>query len=464
MKKTLVFGAAFLTLFACTKDKDGFSPEAIEKNQKEVYAKQFVDQYGTISENKTWDLTDFNASTRLGAADEITTQLVPGLKFEFNHSIKDGVLKKEIAENSINKAIYDYVKTALPDGKQHQGSPVVLTAPSNEFTIYPLSVQGAWTHDLYVKVGNEDPVKVYSKNWTDFSMAYVNGMPLKAAWTDWRHTDYIITEAANMMGLRVSAPVGTPIEIYVANVMEITTGSWGRTYYNPQNSSGTFNGRAIYVDANVKPEGIDVHPEAVIKYVGIEDCADGGDLDYNDVVLAVVGNPNVPEELKVEEDTYDVTSEISKRYMIEDLGSTGDFDFNDIVVDVYETTVNTFERTITNGVVTNNELKKTVKTQKAILRHLGGELPFELTIGNTALPERQGIVGQDLNEEFEVSGWDPFENNINVKVKALNSTVVFNIPFPKAGEAPMIIATPLTWDWMPERESVPTTWFYTDIK
>ena len=37
---------------------------------------------------------------------------------------------------------------------------------------------------------------------------------------------------------------------------------------------------------------------------------------------------------------------------------------------------------------------------------------------------------------------------------------IYTITFPKAGEAPMIIAVDPSKEWMKERESVPASWFY----
>lgn len=452
MKKIFAVSAAILLFTACSNEKDLFDSSSIEHKKKVTYADQFESQYGKISATKTWDLTDFSSSFTRAASTGTQATLVDGLYFDLNYRVESGRLLTSMAARSQNKSLYDAIKTFLPDGKQHTGVPVVLTAPSNSFTIYPVSVQGAWTHDLYVKVGDANPIKVYSKNWTDYSHGFVNGEGLKGVYT---LVGFYLTQYTDMPGLRIEAPVGTPIEIYLANVKD------GR---NSKPTVGTFNGQAIYVETSAKPEGVEMHDNAIVKYIGIEDNnGNGSDHDYNDVVLAIVGNPEVPEEIKVTDDQYDVTSSITKRYMIEDLGSIGDFDFNDIVVDVTETTVSTYKRTLTNGVVTSNELIGTQKKQKAVLRHLGGVLPFQLTIGATELPERKGVLDVDLNEEYEIEGWDPYANNISVKVRQQDNVSVFVIPFPKAGEAPMIIATSDTWQWMPEKQSVPKDWFYTDF-
>jgi len=460
MKKLLVIGTAVLSLVACTKETNLYDPAVIENNQKAQYAQQFVEKYGAINPAKSWDLTDFSASLTRGTA-AIETKLVKGLEFDLDYKVETNFMGGYTLKNRTigkNESLFDAIQKVLPDGKKHEGVPVVLTAPSNSFTIYPVSVQGMWTHDLYVKVGNEKPVKLYEKRWTDFSRAYVNGEWLKGKvhWSLFDGYTFEVGQKAALNGLYVEAPVGTPIEIYVANVKE------GQT---EMPSVGTFNGQAIYVDTDAKPEGIDMHKDAIVKYVGIEDdTTSKSDGDYNDVVLAIVGNPSVPEEIKVTDEEYTVESSTTKRYMVEDLGSTGDFDFNDVVIDVTENVKDTYKRTLTNGEVTANALVKTEKTQSAVLRHLGGLLPFQLTIGNTVLPEMQGVLGKDLEEKFDnIEGWNPLTNNISVKVRNKDNGAVFNIPFPKAGEAPMIIATPVDWKWMEETVSVPSTWFYTDF-
>lgn len=166
-----------------------------------------------------------------------------------------------------------------------------------------------------------------------------------------------------------------------------------------------------------------------------------------------------------------------KRYLIEDLGALDDFDFNDIVVDVTEYWDEATQQ----------------RLQKAIVCAMGGTLDFTLTIGNTtwsksgnnydaATPYNAdaGVNNKTASLcEFSVTGWDPAENNISVTVKKKDtdksSDGVFTITFPKAGDVPMIIAvardfyfqdpedTAATkYYWMPERVSIPTTYFTTE--
>jgi len=177
----------------------------------------------------------------------------------------------------------------------------------------------------------------------------------------------------------------------------------------------------------------------------------------NDLVFMVYAKPDVPEPVVIEEGTP-ITKRSTVRYMIEDLGATDDFDFNDIVVDVAD--VCTTTPVYTTGVL--DHWVDSNPRQEAVIRHLGGVLPFKLKIGNTELEEHLGVLGADPDEVYEVTAWDRNAHNISVQVrqKANVAGVYNNVTFPKAGEAPMIIAVEPTQGWMSERKSVPASWFY----
>ena len=160
----------------------------------------------------------------------------------------------------------------------------------------------------------------------------------------------------------------------------------------------------------------------------------------------------------------DQAKPIVKRYLIEDLGSSSDFDFNDIVVDV---------------------IQNPDGTQKAQIRAMGGTLNFSLKIGDATWVKKGSKITVDLNgtteeaevtkmyntknptyelilSEFEVSGWVPASNNIKVLVEqndknaSQSGDVIVEIPFPRVGEVPMIIAVdPLVYwnkEWVELRE------------
>jgi hypothetical protein len=142
--------------------------------------------------------------------------------------------------------------------------------------------------------------------------------------------------------------------------------------------------------------------------------------------------------------------------MVEDLGSKDDFDFNDIVFDVIQET---------NG------------SQKCIVRAMGGTLDFTLQIGDTewiksvegvkagynvkTMYNTQGTIEYDkVLARFPVTGWNPETNNIKVKVKSgASENVIIEIPFPKKGDVPMILAFPAVTNWQAERESLPEGWY-----
>lgn len=145
--------------------------------------------------------------------------------------------------------------------------------------------------------------------------------------------------------------------------------------------------------------------------------------------------------------------------MIEDLGATDDFDFNDVVIDV--ATIKEMTPVYSDNKFSHWKDERTY--QKAYIRHLGGTLPFILTIGNTELQEMGGndTFQTSPNTEFDVTGYDFNAHNISIRVRQKQNETVYNkVTFPKAGEAPMIIAVNPDQEWMPERQIVPEDWFY----
>ena len=474
--KTLVGALAVLSLASCSKN-DVFDAQQAAANEiaqkKSTFENNFVAKYGQVAPTQSWDFsTNQQRLGTRGEGNQIVTELVKGLEFNPTYDVveKKGKYYLDNRKFGNNQAIYDNVIAQLPNGKKYENvKKATLVAPSNSFTIYPISVQGQWTHDLYVKVGDAEPVKVYSKTWDDDSRAYVNGEVLVAklkpvyrtetytVWEHWKkvektievfdHYEYEATSTVSMPGLYVEAPIGTPIEIYLGNVK-----SSGNT---PQNTVGTSTGNVVYVDGKgAVPDGIEIRKDATIKYVGIEDVLTGGDRDYNDVVLAIVGNPDVPKEIIIEDKEYQVPISVTKRYMMEDLGSTDDFDFNDVVVDVTETTVYTHTVTFVDGVKTSDVVTKTEKlpTAEAVVRHLGGILPFQLTIGETTLPEMGSEATWKTNPDtkYEVKGWDPDKNNVKVTVKATASQMYTN-EFPTTGAFPMMFACDPSVKWYDEK-------------
>lgn len=455
---------AVVTLGSCTKDKDLF--HSYEEVQKQKYATNFVAKYGAISPNQSWDFSTNESRLATRGYTAINTEIMEnGINFGdlSNLQTKDVIFPSNHAWDYIvieggvekNSDLLNAIATELPEKKVWHGQPAILVAPSSSFYIYPLFSGGNIRFNLKVKVGNNDPVTVFEKDYKNFQT--INGMTKANG------------EIVNMKGIKIEAPVGTPVEVYLDNLMSIND--------TPINGTvGTTNGKAVYVEIpeGIVPELDDVNldPNAVVKYIGIEDdVSSGSDNDYNDVVLVVVGNPDIPQEKIITNNRYEVKTTFAKRYMIEDLGTIDDFDFNDVVVDVENNTVITHEVTYENGILkTDNIISETTEPTKALIRAMGGTKMFELTIGattwsksgagfdyktmyNTQSPDFNAVLA-----EFEVEGWNPDANNIFIKVDGQDGEV-YTISFPEEGTAPMIIAVDPTEKWMNERKSFPTDWF-----
>ena len=474
----LAFGTV-VNFMSCSKEMTTITYEDV---QKQTYAANFVAKYGEIKSDQSWDFSTGDRMLATRGFTAIKTQVLDqGINFGDVSNIQSVVKDSRWHHTEIqipgnvekNAQLLNAMVKALPEAKAKTGNPAVLVAPSNGFYIFPFFSGGCLTYDLMVKVGDEEPVKVFSKDWINFQT--INGMPKDNVYAD--------GGTVNMKGVYIEAPVGTRVEVYIDNIFCHTSAA-GNAYEKPFPSpAGTTNGRAIYVelDEDVMPEldGIELKENAVVKYIGIEDIAEGrpngmnSDSDFNDVVLAVVGNPDVPQEKVITQDRYEVKTCKTKRYMIEDLGATDDFDFNDVVVDVEDYTVEIHQVTRENGVIKTDEVIETTSApSQAIIRAMGGTIDFELTIGETkwvksennfdvkTMYNTQGDV--DYNKElavFEVKGYDYNANNVGIRVKGQDG-LLFDIKFPKAGEAPMIIAVDPSQQWMKERVSVPSEWFY----
>lgn len=490
---------AALMLSACGAE-DYFNTENGEayreqytQNQKNEFRTNFEEKFGKISPTQSWDFAGSNPY--LTRAVEYSATPVEGLNFGLkpetqlswgNYVFKSGT--NDVTSTSPNYGIYNDISVKqLPDGKKHTGNTAYLVAPSNDFTIYPVSAQGGYTYDLYVKVGDNPEVKVFSKNFSASDKPYVNGMGYNIS--NWGRT----ISKATMPGIHINAEVGTEIQIYLKNIKN------GNTSVNKNVLVGLGTSNGIYVepsDPNIKPDIEGMLPNAEIRYIGIEDQYDAttkkpaGDLDFNDLVLCIVGNPFVPKEIIIENGESTVSTSVSKRYMIEDLGATDDFDYNDVVVDVEQTTSVHHKITYVNGEKTEDVITGTDVTTQAIIRALGGTLDFNLTIGNT-IWNKKSVTGNPymiwntgklissktdkVNEYSEegidydakqyvitgIEGWTPEGNDISIAVfqnRANSNTVSgegswsIDTKFPAAGETPFIIAVPVTQKWAVERK------------
>jgi len=488
--KVLMMLSAAALLTACSH-MYMFDEEAMELQTKADYAENFSTKYAGVDMNQSWDYSHKQSDYRLGGATEAkaATRAISG-GFEIGDWYE------------VDNATLDWMHEKLDEGKDHRnlGSPFYMTVPGTEFTIVPIyqGLAGAiwnlhvvvdgvdylvWEKINHYSLGGNDTdpgyepltgsiqIKDYSDdNWHNLKGVWYDGIyyrgndlyntdgsdkwvaPHEGEGPDWKQN--IVTAVRSLPYTFKDLPVGKEMYFYL-DITVTGSGNWNGKDHKMNNvgaHQSSLKQMMVALQDVPRPNNIDPSNEVMI--IGCEDAdLEDSDWDMNDLVLLVYGK-QVPKPIKIEEG--DEIEEVKTvRYMIEDLGATDDFDFNDIVLDVSE--IHTISPVYTNGVVT--EWKDYGTRQEAVIRHLGGTLPFTLKIGDTQLEEMQGRLGADPNTKFDVTGWDINNHNISIEVRQMGNQGVNKIGFPKAGEAPMIIAVDPSQKWMPERQSVPEDWF-----
>lgn len=450
MKKVALVMLAVLSLAAC-QNKDLYDEQAKEKDTKAQYAANFVEKYSNVSLNQSWDFSNKNEAYSLPTSGQGGRRAARAAEYQ--------VAKGDVYE--VDNNTLTWMKNKLKDGNDNRslGKPFYMKTPGNSFTIVPIfQGQASSVWELHAVIDGVD-FKVWEKGQDVWIKKNAN--------SDWQTVEsvstnelYKNTENAAAVKARTYTFSNVPVDVEMYFYLTITKVTNSKYNYTLNSQMSSLNGMMLSIKDCPRPANIDEDNQVMI--IGCEDVYDNpskgvkSDNDMNDVVFMIYGKPEVPGIIEITEETT-IERKSTVRYMIEDLGSTNDFDFNDIVVDVSE--IQSSHAVFTNGILTG--WTDSGKRQEAVIRHLGGTLPFVLTIGNTELSEHVGVLGADIEEKYEVSGWDKNLHNIGVKVKqAENTTVYNNVVFPKAGEAPMIIAVEPTQAWMTERQSVPDTWFY----
>lgn len=450
MKKVALVMLAVLSLAAC-QNKDLYDEQAKEKDTKAQYAANFVEKYSNVSLNQSWDFSNKNEAYSLPTSGQGGRRAARAAEYQ--------VAKGDVYE--VDNNTLTWMKGKLKDGNDNRslGKPFYMKTPGNSFTIVPIfQGQASSVWELHAVIDGVD-FKVWEKGQDVWIKKNAN--------SDWQTVEsvstnelYKNTENAAAVKARTYTFSNVPVDVEMYFYLTITKVTNSKYNYTLNSQMSSLNGMMLSIKDCPRPANIDEDNQVMI--IGCEDVYDNpskgvkSDNDMNDVVFMIYGKPEVPGIIEITEETT-IERKSTVRYMIEDLGSTNDFDFNDIVVDVSE--IQSSHAVFTNGILTG--WTDSGKRQEAVIRHLGGTLPFVLTIGNTELAEHVGVLGVDIEEKYEVSGWDKNLHNIGVKVKqAENTTVYNNVVFPKAGEAPMIIAVEPTQAWMTERQSVPDTWFY----
>lgn len=416
-----------LTFIGCMSDEDLYDPAKAEARLKAEYAKKFVEKYGEITSDYSWDATSMKpryASTR----GEEPWYKVSSDWYEVDRTTR-GWIRDNLPENQNNRG---------------KGKSFVMTVPNNPFTLVPIyQGKASMRWSFHVQIEGLGEIKLWEKG---------ENIQIKEGNEDWEN----LGDGEDTSNKEVRARKYTfdfTNTKYVGKVMDFYLQIESGVEHWAKEGTKQYSHNGMMLALNCDRPG-NISEEKEVKIIGCEDAnLEYSDWDLNDVVFLMYGEPEVPDVIEVIEGEY--TRSVTKRYMIEDLGSTDDFDFNDVVVDVTEKSIIKYIEE--NGVIKGTTEKS--KEQTATIRHLGGLLPFTLTIGNTSLPEMEGVMGVNPNKEFEIKGWIPEQNNISVTVKGTQNGEVHNVSFPEDGEIPMIIAVDPTVNWMEERVAITKEWF-----
>lgn len=471
--KTMMMALVTTTMVACSNN-DVFDSTAVEKTAKQSYAENFAKKYPNVNINQNWDFSSKQSDYRLGSKNKARTRAGEG-----------GITTGSWYEVDNNTLAWMHEQLVEGVDNRSLGNPFYMTVPGNDFTIIPIyQGQAGAMWNLHVVVDGVDYL-VWEKSNSEIQKGDIQikdgdsdewhnlhgGGQSWETWNSLYNTDgsdkWLADGNQNLVTAVRSIPftfhdfrVGAEMYFYL-DVTVSGSGDWDGKYHEINNvgaHESSLKGQMLALQDVPRPANIAEDNEVMI--IGCEDAdLRDSDWDCNDVVFLVYGK-TVPKPIKIEEG--DEIEEVKTvRYMIEDLGATDDFDFNDIVVDVTE--IRTISPTYTNGVVTAWNEKG--KRQEAVIRHLGGTLPFVLKIGNTeyaAGGQESFQTSPDLKLD-NVTGWTGLTgvHNISVQVQQKDNQDVYNnVVFPKAGEAPMIIAVDPSQGWMTERQSVPESWFY----
>lgn len=437
-----VAAMATIMMMSCSHDEYKFDPARWEAMQKEAFTENFLKKFGPIASDQSWD---FGGSPMTGLASRGTrstrgtTPLSCTPDLEYPYLDADGYY--EVPTN-MQKAMTNLIKENI--NNKTLGNVYAMSLPDNNFTIIPLR-QGytSSTYEVHMVVGEGADAVDYTL-WKKGEMMQRRVAGSTKAWADLQDKEGSFSYGNYDIRSRVitfrNMPANAPMYFYLSRP---TRGEY------PASLEGYL---MDFSDIIPLPEQLMADGKHV-KVMGIEGAYTETDFDYEDVMFMIVGDPTLPEDIvNIGDMAFEQT--VEKRYMIEDLGETDDTDYNDIVVDVKSSRTISFEYNPQNGKITNRTYGEW-KNQTATIRHLGGVLAFNLTIGNTSLGWMTGQMNADPNTVHDVSGWNPDTNNITVNVRqAQNQEAVNSITFPAVGSVPLIIATNINTPWMDERVSI----------
>ena len=393
-------------LSSCSQDTDYFDPNYEQETVKSKYEAAFISKYGSVSPNETWDFS------RRGST----------LAAPMTRAASNGYLDDWRGTES-----YGYVWN-YPE-KSKNSDPMPESEVNNLFNNY-------WENTIVPAI-NSASVSDWAPSGKIVFREFATSRNASSAS---KYFAIGIKDGLDYLYLRMSSPDnGKNSKRGVAGDQHTSSLDFNSI---PQNAvwyvcSTTAQNKNKILGSSVKT--LTKFKKVTVKINGNNytfwcfKCDDNG--DYTDLVLWVQEVPTVPVLVDC------------KRYFVEDLGGDSDHDFNDIVFDV---------ALFSDG------------RQTCYVRALGGTLNITIKVGNgtwtksskydaSKMFNTQGTIDYSANlAEFDVTGWDRADNNVEVIVEGKKGQH-YGIPFPATGQIPFIIAVMDGKHWMQEYNEIPST-------
>ena len=459
MKKYLIKGMAVLcasvTFVACSHDSV-YDEDLVNKEKELSYEQAFIQKYGEIDPNQSWDFKSFAASARTRAAEgenEAKLEQFPSNNTSFNWLWKysDGETG-ELPEADLLRlwSVKADIKAAIDGATSIKWDPSKYDNVS--FRLFTICNDAGTTsfQKPYHSFGFSDGTHNYWLARADSKYAYwYNGYNGNKYMDHTRHIDFTKIQDNNIRWFAISQTSNDK--------------SHEKPFYASDYKIEYFKEVTVTVSVTYK---VGWNKYETKEYTETFWAFNTGAVGSNDnIILWVSPTYKTPEETPI------VPADVikSKRYMCEDLGGVkgSDIDFNDIVFDLVDT----------NG------------NQKCYVRAMGGTLDIAIQINgnvvfrkatwqdptftqtemyNTGWDGKKGdyslIEFDKTLAEVDVTGWDPDANNVSIVVYNPTAKPAETIiKFPVKGAVPKMVAVDLQRNWKEEKAEVPDFEWFSDF-
>lgn len=405
---------AGVVLSSCGKEENVYNPDMVYETAFTKYETSFIQQYGPINPNETWDFSK-RGSTLAGAVQTRGKKSSNYLDdwrgdqsygYVWHYSDKSGETEP-MPENEVNDLFNNHwANTILPAITAAQE---IEWNPSGSVIFRELATTRTdGSSNKYFAIGIDDG----ESNLYLRMSSPDNGKGAKRGTTGDQHASSL--DFSKIPSNAIWYACATTAQN--KNKIEINASDFPLTYF--------------------KEVTVTINNKAYTFWCFKCDPSDAG--TYADMVLWVQKVPNVPSMTEC------------KRFMVEDLGDAYDKDFNDVVFDV---------ATFSDG------------RKVCYVRALGGTLDVTIHIGNEKwtksskynkkqMYNTEGTIDYDANlAEFEVPSWNGMNTSISVDVETQDGSY-YGVPFPDPGNVPCITACRDGKQWRKERSQIPSTeWF-----